>query len=389
MKPSAYFINVARGEIVDQAALVDGAPRRPHRRRRPRRLRARAAPAGRPAPRARQRHPDAALAALDPRRRPPHHVADRRGMLRAAQGSSPRTWSTPRSWIARAFAPSSPASRQPHPRPRLKDLPHVPPQPPRRRASPPARSRSAPGCRAPRPPSPRWRRSPASTSSSWTRSTAPATVAGRRRHDARRLRRPGDGGRARALLRPDLYPPPRRRRRRGHPRADGRDRRAGARHRRLLQVPAARQPRQRLGHHPRLELRLRAPTTRRRPTTTSSSSSRSRPRSPSRTPREIAGVEGVDVVFIGPTDLSGSIGLPGQTGAPEVEALIARAVEAARAAGKPLASVPRVGRSWQQILDDGFAMVASGSEIFFYRQAVAAMMRYRGAGGAAAKSGYS
>ena len=106
--------------------------------------------------------------------------------------------------------------------------------------------------------------------------------------------------------------------------------------------------------------------------------------------REIAEVEGVDVVFIGPTDLSGSIGLPGQTGAPEVEALIARAVEAARAAGKPLASVPRVGRSWQQVLDDGFAMVASGSEIFFYRQAVAAMMQdYRGADGATAKSGYS
>ena len=106
--------------------------------------------------------------------------------------------------------------------------------------------------------------------------------------------------------------------------------------------------------------------------------------------REIAAVEGVDVVFIGPTDLSGSIGLPGQTGAPEVEALIARAVDAARAAGKPLASVPRVGRSWQQVLDDGFAMVASGSEIFFYRQAVAAMMQdYRGAGGASARSGYS
>jgi 4-hydroxy-2-oxoheptanedioate aldolase len=94
---------------------------------------------------------------------------------------------------------------------------------------------------------------------------------------------------------------------------------------------------------------------------------------------EIAAVEGVDVVFIGPTDLSGSIGLAGQTGAPEVEALIARAEEAARAAGKPLATVPRAGRTWRGILDDGYAMVASGSEIAFYRQAVAAMMQdYRG-----------
>ena len=104
----------------------------------------------------------------------------------------------------------------------------------------------------------------------------------------------------------------------------------------------------------------------------------------------IAEVEGVDVIFVGPTDLSGSIGLPGQTGAPEVEALIAKAVAAARAAGKPLATVPRVGRSWRQVLDDGFAMVASGSEIFFYRQAVSAMMQeYRGMAAAQPRSGYS
>ncbi|MCB1489857.1 MAG: aldolase [Bauldia sp.] len=89
---------------------------------------------------------------------------------------------------------------------------------------------------------------------------------------------------------------------------------------------------------------------------------------------EIAAVDGVDVVFIGPTDLSGSIGLPGQTGAPEVEALIDRAMTAARDAGKPLASVPRIGRSWQQVFDDGFAMVAAGSEIFYYRQAITRLM---------------
>jgi 4-hydroxy-2-oxoheptanedioate aldolase len=104
----------------------------------------------------------------------------------------------------------------------------------------------------------------------------------------------------------------------------------------------------------------------------------------------IAAVPGVDVVFIGPTDLSASIGLTGQTGAPEVEALIAEAMAAARAAGKPLASVPRVGRSWQQVLDDGFSMVASGSEIFFYRQAITAMMNdYRGPAAPGPRSGYS
>ena len=99
--------------------------------------------------------------------------------------------------------------------------------------------------------------------------------------------------------------------------------------------------------------------------------------------REIAEVDGVDVVFIGPTDLSGSIGLPGQTGAPEVEALIARTIETVRAVGKPLATVPRVGRTWQQLFGDGFAMVATGSDIFFYRQGASALMtEWRRFGGA-------
>lgn len=91
--------------------------------------------------------------------------------------------------------------------------------------------------------------------------------------------------------------------------------------------------------------------------------------------RAIAEVDGVDVVFIGPTDLSGSIGLPGQTDAPEVEALIAECVAAVAPTGKPLATVPRRGRSWQQCFDDGFAFVAAGSEIHYFR--VAAEAQYR------------
>ena len=60
--------------------------------------------------------------------------------------------------------------------------------------------------------------------------------------------------------------------------------------------------------------------------------------------RDIASVPGVDMVFIGPADLSGSAGVPDQTGAPEVSRLIAEAESAVRAAGKPLATVPRVGK---------------------------------------------
>lgn len=94
-----------------------------------------------------------------------------------------------------------------------------------------------------------------------------------------------------------------------------------------------------------------------------------------RNARAIADVDGVDVIFIGPTDLSGSIGLPGQTNAPEVEALIAECIAAVRPTGKPLATVPRRGKTWQQAFDDGFDIVAAGSEIYYFRSAAEAQYR--------------
>ena len=83
----------------------------------------------------------------------------------------------------------------------------------------------------------------------------------------------------------------------------------------------------------------------------------------------IAAVPGVDMVFIGPADLSGSAGLPDQTGAPEVERLIGETVAAVRAAGKPLSTVPRDGKSWQDLFGEGYAAVASGSDLAYLRQA--------------------
>ena len=50
---------------------------------------------------------------------------------------------------------------------------------------------------------------------------------------------------------------------------------------------------------------------------------------------EIAAVDGVDAIFIGPADLAASMGLPGQAGHPEVKAMVERAILAIRAAGTP------------------------------------------------------
>ena len=50
---------------------------------------------------------------------------------------------------------------------------------------------------------------------------------------------------------------------------------------------------------------------------------------------EIAAVDGVDALFIGPADLAASMGHPGNMGHPEVVAMIERAIKAIVAAGKP------------------------------------------------------
>ncbi|WP_111718634.1 HpcH/HpaI aldolase/citrate lyase family protein [Homoserinimonas sp. OAct 916] len=51
---------------------------------------------------------------------------------------------------------------------------------------------------------------------------------------------------------------------------------------------------------------------------------------------EIAAVDGIDGVFIGPSDLSASMGLLGQQTHPEVTAAVVRAFDAVRAVGKPV-----------------------------------------------------
>ncbi|MEQ8394063.1 aldolase/citrate lyase family protein [Thalassobaculum sp.] len=72
----------------------------------------------------------------------------------------------------------------------------------------------------------------------------------------------------------------------------------------------------------------------------------------------IAAVEGVDMVFIGVADLSGSIGLLGQPGRPEVDAQIRKAEAAVKAAGKPLGTIPRPGHSMVDLAAEGYRLLA-------------------------------
>lgn len=86
---------------------------------------------------------------------------------------------------------------------------------------------------------------------------------------------------------------------------------------------------------------------------------------------EIAAVEGVDGVFVGPSDLAASMGLLGQQTHPDVVAAVLRAFAAVREAGKPVGVNAFDPNAAQQYLDEGasfvlvaadVAMLARGSE---------------------------
>jgi 2-keto-3-deoxy-L-rhamnonate aldolase RhmA len=78
---------------------------------------------------------------------------------------------------------------------------------------------------------------------------------------------------------------------------------------------------------------------------------------------EIAAVPGVDALFVGPTDLSGSMGHYGQSAHPDVQRALQDFARRCRAAGKPagtLAATPEQARGYAQ---EGFSFVALGSDL--------------------------
>lgn len=78
---------------------------------------------------------------------------------------------------------------------------------------------------------------------------------------------------------------------------------------------------------------------------------------------EIARLPGVDVLFVGPGDLSAAVGAPGQLGHPEVERAVARVTECARAAGKALAVHVRDVEAAARYLEQGFRLISFGIDV--------------------------
>ena len=78
---------------------------------------------------------------------------------------------------------------------------------------------------------------------------------------------------------------------------------------------------------------------------------------------------GIDVLFVGPTDLHQSMGYGGQLGHPEVEAVIEQVVTAARGRGVPLAIVAPDAAVINRRIAQGFQMIVPNVPALFLRAA--------------------
>ena len=94
----------------------------------------------------------------------------------------------------------------------------------------------------------------------------------------------------------------------------------------------------------------------------------------------IAAVEGVDVVFIGPRDLSASIGKLNKFDDPELKQLIAKAEQAVIKSGKSLGCVANTGALAKQMFDRGYGFLISGSDLAHLRNGITQMIKDSGRG---------
>jgi 2-keto-3-deoxy-L-rhamnonate aldolase RhmA len=90
----------------------------------------------------------------------------------------------------------------------------------------------------------------------------------------------------------------------------------------------------------------------------------------------ILAVDGVDGVFVGPYDLSGSCGVPGQTAHARVQAGCRRVLDACRTAGKSagLHIVLPTPESIRQAIADGYTFLALGVDSVFLAQGARAVL---------------
>ena len=95
---------------------------------------------------------------------------------------------------------------------------------------------------------------------------------------------------------------------------------------------------------------------------------------------EIAAVDGVDGLFVGPSDLAAAFGQLGNANHPEVQAAMAQIFAAGQAAGKPIGILAGVEADARRYLAMGASFVAVGSDLGVFRAGTQALRdRFAGA----------
>jgi 2-keto-3-deoxy-L-rhamnonate aldolase RhmA len=80
---------------------------------------------------------------------------------------------------------------------------------------------------------------------------------------------------------------------------------------------------------------------------------------------EILSVDGIDAVMIGALDLSGSMGMLGQTDHPEVEAAVQKVLKAAQNANIPCGNIAVTADQANQRIEQGFKFLIIGLDIVY------------------------
>jgi 2-dehydro-3-deoxyglucarate aldolase len=89
--------------------------------------------------------------------------------------------------------------------------------------------------------------------------------------------------------------------------------------------------------------------------------------------RDIAALDGVDCIFVGPSDLAAGLGHLGNAGHPDVQAAIAAVFADAKACGKPTGILAPVEADARRYMEMGATFVAVGSDLGVFRAATQAL----------------
>ena len=91
--------------------------------------------------------------------------------------------------------------------------------------------------------------------------------------------------------------------------------------------------------------------------------------------KAIAGIDGVDALFVGPADLSASVGHAGNPAHPEVQELIAQVLAVARKAGKSAGILALNEADTRFYVEQGFDFIAVGLDVALLADSARALVR--------------